>query len=304
MKPQRVASIMTWMAVRVALVVLVLAVRVAVATSYAPPEKRDVRSPDGAFVLHVDPDAARLTVASSADPGTPLWSLPRRVQFEAYFLAPGGQHIAVVAWRFVHVEQLDAPGVEILGPSGAVATYSVRSLVAQPPVIHGVGPIGPFWRNWLAGASQDGARLIVETTGLHRYVFDLVAGRLTASELRPAGLAMLAVAFTFLLVAAALVIWTRRARQAAEWPAERRRFGIATAPPIAALVWLWLHVGGMPFVPAEYVAMVRLALIVVAIGITPFALLAIARLPAGRRLVRLLLAIATPFVVGLVAIFW
>jgi hypothetical protein len=289
------------MAVRALLVLLLLGVRIAAATSYAPPAKRDVRSPDGAFVLHVDPAAGRLTVATTADPATPVWSVARRIQFEEYFVAPGGQHIGVVAWRFIQVDKLDDPGVEILGASGPVARYSIRSLVSQPSVIHGVGPIGPFWRDWLAGTSQDGARLVVETTGLHRYVFDLTAGRQTASELRLDGVAVLAVSFTFLLVAAALVVWTRRARRHAEWPAEKLRYGLAVAPPIAALVWLWLHAGGALFVPAEYLAMPRIALAVFAIGLTPVALLAIARLPAGQRVVRLLLAITTPIVIGVVA---
>jgi hypothetical protein len=290
------------MAVRLALVLLLLGARLAAATSYAPPQKRDVRSPDGAFVLHVDPAAGRLTVATTADPATPLWSIPRRIQFEEYFLAPGGQHVGVVAWRFVQVDKLDDPGVEILGASGPVATYSIRSLVSQPSVIYGVGPIGPFWRDWLADTSQDGARLVVEPTGLHRYVFDLAAGRQIASELRLAGVGGLAVAFSFLLVAAALVVWTRRARRTAEWPPEQRRYGLAVAPAIAALVWLWLHAGGALFVPAEYLAVPRIALAVFAIGVTPVALLAIARLPAGRRAGRILLAVATPIVVGLVAI--
>lgn len=293
------------MAVRVALVVLLVGVRIAAATSYGPPEKHDVRSPDGAHVLHVDPKEQRLTVASTSDPTTPLWSLPRRIQFEQYFLAPGGQRIAVVAWGFVQVEHLDDPGVEILGISGRVAAYSVRSLVAQPPTIRGVGPMGPFWRDWLASTSQDGAQLVVETNGLHRYTFDLVAEpRAPASELRPGAVAMLAFAYGLLCAAVGLILWTRRARRSVEWPVERRRLSLAVVPSVATLVWLWLHFGMVPFVPTEIVSITRLALVIVAIGFVPFSLLAIARLPAGRRLGRAALVLATPIVVGVVLLFF
>ena len=292
------------MAVRVALVVLFVAIRIAAATSYGPPATQDVRSPDGAHVLHVDPKEQRLTVARTTDPTTPLWSIQRPIHFEQYFLAPGGQRIAVVAWGFIQVERLDDPGVEILGPSGRVAAYSVRSLVAQPPTIHGIGPIGPFWRDWLASASQDGARLVVDTNGLHRYTFDLVADSTPpSSELRLAGVGVLAFAYALLVVAISLVVWARRAGRSAEWPVERRRFGLAVVPPVATLAWLWLHLGMVPLVPADVLAMIRIVLVVVALGFVPFALLAIARLPPGRRLGRSALVLATPIVVGLVLVF-
>jgi hypothetical protein len=291
------------MAVRLALLLLLVGTSAAMATSYAPPEKHDVRSPDGTHVLHVDPQEQRLTVASTSDPAVPLWSIPHRIQWEQYFLAPGGQRIAVVAWRFIQVERLGDPGVEILGPAGRVTAYSIESLVAQPPMIHGVGPIGPFWREWLAGASQSGARLLVETTGLHRYTFDLVSGGEPASELRLGGVGMLALAYALLLIAIGLVVWARRAGRSTEWPIERRRFVTAVVPPVATFTWLWLHLGMVPLVPAEVLSMIRLALVVGALGSVPFALLAIARIPAGRRLGRIALVLATPIVIGLVLVF-
>lgn len=288
------------------LVVLLIVglVGVAGATSYGPPEKHDVRSPDGAFVLHVDPSAQRITVARSDAAATPLWSLERKIGFETYFLAPGGQRVAAVTWQFVQVDNLGDPAVEILDGGGRVTYWSVEDLIAQPPRIRGVGPIGSFWRRWLASAHQEGDELIVETAGVHRYRFAIANAELVASELRPAGVALVAAGYGMLALAALLVWWTRRAARGAEWPVEKRRFAWAVVPAIALCVWLWMDLGGVPLLPADAVAILRIVAAVVTVVAAPIALVAIARLPRGTRLGRALLALAAPIVVGVLAVFW
>jgi hypothetical protein len=279
-------------------------VGVANATSYGPPQKHDVRSPDGLFVLHVDPHAQRITVARTDAPQAPLWSLERKIGFETYFLAPGGKRVAAVTWRFVQVDKLGEPAVEILDGGGRVTYWSVEDLIAQPPRIRGVGPIGPFWRRWLVSAHQDGEQLIVETAGLHRYRFEIANAEMIASELRPAGLALIAGGYGMLALAVLLVWWTRRAARGVETPIEKRRFAWSVVPAIALFVWLWLDLAGVPLLPAEHVGMLRIVAAVVAVVATPIALLAIARLPPGTRLGRALLAVASPIVVARLVVLW
>lgn len=287
------------------LVVLLLVglVGLAGATSYAPPEKHDVRSPDGLFVLHVDPTAGRLTVARAGD-AAPAWSLERKIGFERYFLAQGGARIAVVTWKFVHVDKLDEPALEILDAGGRVTFWSVEDLIAQPPTIRGVGPIGGFWRQWLASAHQEGDELVVDTTGLHRYRFAISSAQLLTTELRPMGVALVAAGYGMLVLVALLLWWTRRAVRGVVTPVEKRRFFWAVAPPIAVLVWLWMHLAGVPLVPAELVYVVRMIVAVIAVVAAPVALLAIARLPPGSRLWRLLLVVASPIAVAALALLW
>jgi hypothetical protein len=179
----------------------------------------------------------------------------------------------------------------MLGRTGRVAVYTIDDLVAYPPRIRGVGPIGSFWRTWLNDARISGDRLIVETTGMFTYVFDLRSGE-RARELRMGFVARFALGMLMFGLAVLVVVWTRRAQRHLEWTSERRRFAVAVAATFGMFVWLGLDLVGAPAV----LDWLQLAVWGLSIVMVPVSLLAIAKLPRGRRLVRLVLTLAVPVV--------
>ena len=233
---------------RIAIVIL-LAVGVASATSYAPPEKHDVRSANGQFVLHVDPDTKRHSVSSG-------WSFERPIQFESFCISDDGKTVAVVAWHFVRVENLDEPAVELWNAGGRFKTIAVRDLAPSPSRIRGVGPIGGSWREWHDDVICGGTALTITTTGLYEYEIDYATGAHTRSWSLP-GIARYAVGVLALLGAIALVVWSSRRREARVW--------VALLSPVAALAWLWLELAGAPYVPADATALLQMPLIAIAL---------------------------------------
>jgi hypothetical protein len=271
-------------------VVLVVLAGTARATSYAPPAPRDETSANGAFVLHVDPERRTLVVRTAA--GAPQWQLERDIGMEQFFVANDGKSIALVHWRFVMVEALDRPGVELMNATGTFAAFSVRELIAQPPRIRGVGPIGGFWREWLRSAKLAGNRVAIATTGLYDYSIDLTTAERTRS-ISTAGVLAWCLGLAMLALALVLAVWARRAKRGYELAVDRRRIVLAAIAPIGGCLWLWLDLAGAPVVPAEIVHPIRFTLWTIVLLIVPFAILATLKLPRGRRAVRLGMVIAT-----------
>lgn len=261
-------------------IALVCSAHTALATSYAPPTKHDEPSPDQRFVLEVDPDSGVQTVVAAADRTRPLWSFRHPGGFDGYYLANDGRTVAVVAWEFVKVEDLDQPAIELWNASGRVRVYSVRDLIARPPRIRDVGPIGWFWRRWLSDVAFDGRALVVTTTGLHRYTVDMATGETTA-ELASSGLLVWLAGLAMLGLAVLLAV-----------SAYRRRTWLAAAAPIGTLLWLWLDLAGIPGLPAEVVDDGQLAMFVITLVAVPVSFVAALRLPRGARALRIALAIA------------
>src|SRR5438128_2073608 len=79
----------------------------ALAFKPASPVRHDVLSPNGAFVLDVNPSAKRLTVYPAGKRDQPLWSFERPVWQEKHFLSNDGKVVAVVTWEFVQVDEVD-----------------------------------------------------------------------------------------------------------------------------------------------------------------------------------------------------
>ena len=229
--------------------VIVLAAGVAFATSYAPPTKHDVRSANGQFVLHVDPDTKRHAVSAG-------WSFERPIQFESFCVADDGKSVAVVAWHFVQVDNLGEPAVELWNASGRFATIAIRDLIPSPSRVRGVGPIGGFWREWLDEVRCTGTHAVIATTGLYEYAVDLATGAHTRSWSLP-GIGRYATGVLALLGAIALVVWASRRREPRVW--------VASISPLTALTWLWLELAGVPYVPADATALLQMTLIAIAV---------------------------------------
>jgi hypothetical protein len=146
----------------------------------APPVRHDVFSPNGAFVLDVDPEGKRLTVYAAADRATPLWSFDREVWQESHFLSDDGQVVGLVTWRFVQVDELaDGVCVEFWNRTGRFRQYTFAELCPHAGNIgFEAGPVGDFWRKWYSAVDADGTTLWVRTTDEFEFTFALDDGRM------------------------------------------------------------------------------------------------------------------------------
>src|SRR5262245_57227058 len=91
---------------RAGLLLLLLSTGPALGYKPANPVRHDVFSPNGAFVLDVDPAAKLLTVYAVGDRQKPLWLFKRYVWQEQHFLSDDGRTVGLVTWRFVRVDDL------------------------------------------------------------------------------------------------------------------------------------------------------------------------------------------------------
>ncbi len=70
---------------------------VAHATSYAALAAQEISSPNGQFVLQLDPQRERHAVYAAADRTRIQWSFPQEVWIERYVLSNSGASVAVVS---------------------------------------------------------------------------------------------------------------------------------------------------------------------------------------------------------------
>ena len=92
-------------------------------TSYAPPEDRTARSPNGKFTLRIDPKNGRHRVYQGKKR---LWSFQQEVWHDAFFLSNDGQRVMWLAWPYVQTEALKTPAMIIFSPSGIVLKGAIR----------------------------------------------------------------------------------------------------------------------------------------------------------------------------------
>src|SRR5262245_8637977 len=85
----------------------------ALATSYAPPKRRDVYCSNRAFVLDVNPETNVHTVYAADHRTKPLWSFSRPVWHYPFLLSDDGSVVATVAWEHIREEDIaNENGVE------------------------------------------------------------------------------------------------------------------------------------------------------------------------------------------------
>jgi len=129
---------------------LILAVATsAFATSFVPPQKRDVYSPNKEYFVRVDPQRNKLTVYRTTSPKRALWSIERPIWLEEYFISDSGSAVVFVAWEFVRTDQLNEPAL-IVYTSEGIALSKTYKEISKPRriALNEVGPIGSFWRIW------------------------------------------------------------------------------------------------------------------------------------------------------------
>lgn len=235
------------------------------ATSFKEPERHEVRSSSNKFVLDVNPKEKSCIVYSMEDRNKKLWSFPHHVGLSRFFLSDDGKTVAVVAWRYVSVLNLEGDAVELWNAKGRFRAYSFGELVAHPASSGFRGPIGPHWRIWVEKAFVDGGKLKVVTTGPFAYTFDLVSGRIASRSLAATGALSWALGILFLLFAVFIVIRARASEKDAVED-DRNGFYATAAGPVACAVFLWVTLAGVPFVPARIVFYIKLPFLIICLA--------------------------------------
>lgn len=228
------------------------------ATSYAAPERQVVASPKGAFVLDVQPEQERATLYAVQDRKTPLWSFSRSFWQERFFVADDGKTVAVLAWKHVRVFNLEDEALQFYSARGKLRAYRYSDLVAHPAAQRGIGPIGPFWREWFDEVESDGKTLHLRTSGPSTYTFAMGTGDIVEEGFSPLGGALWVLGVILLHLGILLIFRWRRAVKNKK--PEARRLGWTSLGPVLGFIHLWLFLSGAPGVPAEWVFYVQLVL--------------------------------------------
>jgi hypothetical protein len=166
---------------RLAVLVLLAVPCSAWGTSYAPPQRRDVYSPNRQFILDVNPETGVHSVYAVADRTRELWSFKLSVWLFDFALSNDGKVVAVVFWQHLHAEDVEeAVGVGFWNDGGLFRSYAVGELCPLPAHTRtwwgGHGPIGEFWRTWHDKVARYGDTLTVRTTGGWEYDFHISDG--------------------------------------------------------------------------------------------------------------------------------
>lgn len=142
------------------------------AFSPAKPRRHDVFSPNGAFVLDVDPGNETNTVYATADRSRPLWSFREHIWLAEVLVSNDGTVVAVLQWRYVREDDLrEVGGIWFHNKGGIFKVHSVAELCPNPRRTSdvGPGPVGDFWRTWYTDVTNTGERFVLYTTGWYDY---------------------------------------------------------------------------------------------------------------------------------------
>lgn len=146
------------------------------ATSYAPPQNREVKSSNGTFTLRVDVDSNTHKISGDFAVGEQPWEFKHDADRHAFFVSDDGQAAAVVNWAWCggFGLELDSPALAIYGRGGLARSYTYNELSKprerKPDEI---GPIGDFWRVWRREATIKGNILTLEVEGGKPRLIDL-----------------------------------------------------------------------------------------------------------------------------------
>lgn len=172
MRPQRSCF---WAAV-------LLATLPELASGFSPARARrhDVFSPNGAFVLDVNPDSGIHTVYETKDRSKPLWSFATPVFFVTdLYLADDGNVVADPGWPFVQESSLgNNTCLTFWSKQGVLKSYNFAEICPEPATTRSVGPgpVGDFWRTWFTKVANDGQTLTIRTTDRYTYTFSMTDG--------------------------------------------------------------------------------------------------------------------------------
>jgi len=138
------------------------------ATKFGDPERREVTSPNGEFVLVVDPETEIHTIAHTSAPTVHLWEFECPVWHNPFVLSDDGRTVAVVTWKHIQEQRLDkADAVTLYRSTGSLGGFGFDRVFPKPPKTSKVfegGPVGEDWRTWYDEVTCDGRTLIIHRT--------------------------------------------------------------------------------------------------------------------------------------------
>jgi hypothetical protein len=149
------------------------------ATSYGPPESKEVPSSSGKFHLKVDAQTNIHEVTGPFGKFIPNWHFCSEVDGAEFFVSDDGESAVVVKWRYVGVQFLDEPAVVVYTRFGARRIYSYREL-SKPRALkpNEGGPVGDHWRSWRSAATAKANKITIFVEGAAPQCIDLASGRL------------------------------------------------------------------------------------------------------------------------------
>ena len=149
------------------------------ATSYSPPESKEVVSTNGKFHLRVDAQTNIHEVSGQFGKFIPRWHFCHDVFGADFFLSDDGETTVVVSWRYVGDKFLGEPAVVVYTRYGARRMYNYRELSkARALKRNEGGPVGEDWRVWRDTITTKDNKITIVVEGASPQSIDLASGRL------------------------------------------------------------------------------------------------------------------------------
>ena len=136
----------------------------ALATSFAPPTDRVVKSPNGTYALHIHAKSGKHEIKKGNEV---LWSFKRDVWHNDYYLSDNGKHVLWVGWQYIKVSDASkTSAIAVYSADGSVSERTI-SKVSTPRRYKKteIGPIGSFWRIWRDKSSREGEIVTIPVAG-------------------------------------------------------------------------------------------------------------------------------------------
>jgi len=133
------------------------------ATKFGPPKDREIKSPNGQFLLHISAQSCRHEVREGTKV---LWSFDKDVWHNDYFVSNDGEFVLWVSWRFVKADDVKMTALTVYSKSGAALEKTFAEL-GTPRAYRKdeIGPIGDFWRIWRGDVSRKAEVISIEVEG-------------------------------------------------------------------------------------------------------------------------------------------
>lgn len=145
----------------------------AMATSFAPPQDRVVKSPNGQYLLDINAKSGRHEVRKGKKL---LWSFKREVWHHDYFVSNDGRFVLWVSWEYVQADDVKKKEALTVYSSEGVALKKTFAEVGKPRPYRKdeIGPIGDFWRIWRGKITRKEELISIPVEGKKKaFIIDL-----------------------------------------------------------------------------------------------------------------------------------
>jgi hypothetical protein len=154
-----------------------------------------VYSPNGVYVLHLNPKTRTHAVCATANSNVSLWSFSKEYFYESpIFLSNDGKVVAILAWKYMNLDELDEQKrrqfwskgkcIQFWNSEGEFKSYQFAELCPTPQKKdHWEGPIGDNGGIWFTQAIQEDDTFRVQTTDSYEYTFSLKNGSILEKQL-------------------------------------------------------------------------------------------------------------------------